>query len=187
MSRGLTLEQIEFLVGKGLSAEEMLAFAKMGNSRSKAAERTARWRAKRAGNVTSDVTGDGHGDASQPPNEYISNPTVSDETVLAAPAKSSSKRGTRLADDFEPPEDWIEWAMRKRGWSRTEATDEAECFTRHWQAKPGRDACKLDWPKTWQNWVVNSRRQTPAPSRRGGDPPSFMDHVREKQRLQASG
>ena len=71
----------------------------------------------------------------------------------------ASRRGTRLAEDFEPPEDWIAWAMKKRGWSREEAVDECECFIRYWQAKPGREACKLDWPKTWQNWVVNSRRQ----------------------------
>lgn len=68
-------------------------------------------------------------------------------------------RGTRLPDDFEPPEDWIAWAMKKRGWSRSEATDECECFARFWQSKPGREAMKLDWPKTWQNWAVNSRRQ----------------------------
>jgi hypothetical protein len=57
------------------------------------------------------------------------------------------------------PEDWILWAMSKRGWSRAEARDEAECFIRFWHAKPGREACKLDWQKTWQNWAVNSRRQ----------------------------
>lgn len=72
---------------------------------------------------------------------------------------ASPKRGTRLANDFEPPEDWISWAMKKRGWSREEAIDECDCFIRYWQAKPGREACKLDWPKTWQNWTVNSRRQ----------------------------
>jgi hypothetical protein len=49
--------------------------------------------------------------------------------------------------------------MKKRGWSRDDAVDECECFIRYWQAKPGREACKLDWPKTWQNWAVNSRRQ----------------------------
>jgi hypothetical protein len=72
---------------------------------------------------------------------------------------TSPKRGVRLADNFEPPEDWIAWAMKKRGWGRDEAIDECECFIRYWQAKPGREACKLDWPKTWQNWAVNSRRQ----------------------------
>lgn len=72
---------------------------------------------------------------------------------------ASQKRGSRLPDDFEPPEDWIAWAMAKRGWSRIEAIDECECFARHWQSKPGREATKLDWAKTWQNWAVNSRRK----------------------------
>lgn len=72
---------------------------------------------------------------------------------------ASQKRGSRLPDDFEPPEDWIAWAMAKRGWGRSEAIDECECFARHWQSKPGREATKLDWAKTWQNWAVNSRRK----------------------------
>lgn len=81
------------------------------------------------------------------------NPTPS--PPYSSPA---SRRGTRLAEDFEPPADWIVWAIKKRGWSREEAIDECECFARYWQAKPGKDATKLDWPKTWQNWVTNSRR-----------------------------
>lgn len=81
-------------------------------------------------------------------------------TIPSPPLKppASQKRGTRLAEDFQPPEDWIEWAVKKRGWSRDEAIDECESFARYWQAKPGREALKLDWPKTWQNWAVNSRR-----------------------------
>lgn len=71
---------------------------------------------------------------------------------------ASQKRGSRLPDDFVPPNDWIEWAMSKRGWSRAAAIEECEIFGRHWQSKPGKDACKLDWPKTWQNWAMNSRR-----------------------------
>jgi hypothetical protein len=74
MSRGLTLEQMEFLVSKGISAEEMVAFAKMGSAKSKGAERTARWRAKKAGNVTNSVTRDVTCDASPPPNDIYSNP-----------------------------------------------------------------------------------------------------------------
>lgn len=71
---------------------------------------------------------------------------------------SRTSRGSRLPDDFDPPAEWIEWAMKKRSWHREEALDECECFVRYWQARPGREACKLDWSKTWQNWVTNSRR-----------------------------
>lgn len=69
-------------------------------------------------------------------------------------------RASRLPDDFTVPGDWIQWAVKKRGWDRDEAADEAECFCRFWQSKSGRDAVKLDWLKTWQNWAVNSRRRS---------------------------
>jgi hypothetical protein len=87
----------------------------------------------------------------QTPKETKPNPTP----PYSPPA---SRRGIRLDDGFEPPNDWVEWAMKKRGWSRAAAIEECEVFARYWQAKPGRDAMKLDWPKTWQNWVSNSRR-----------------------------
>jgi hypothetical protein len=74
------------------------------------------------------------------------------------PITPHPKRASRLPNDFRVPGEWIDWAMEKRGWTRAEATEEAECFTRYWQAKAGRDAAKLDWEKTWQNWATNSRR-----------------------------
>ena len=182
--KGLTLEQMEFLVSKGVTAEEMLAFAKMAGGRSKAAERTARWRAKKAGSVTESVTRDVTSDASPPPNDIYSNPpSVSNETELAAQPKSKpaqGQRGTRLADDFEMPEDWIAWAVSKRGWTRAEAVEEGECFTRYWQAKSGRDACKRDWPKTWQNWVVNSRRQSGVRGNGPGPARSYLQVLKQE-------
>ncbi len=48
--------------------------------------------------------------------------------------------------------------MTKRGWGKAEAVDEMECFSRYWQSKPGKEAKKLNWKKTWQNWVISSRR-----------------------------
>ena len=55
--------------------------------------------------------------------------------------------------------------MSKRRWGRSQAMEEAECFTNYWQAKPGAQARKLDWEKTWRNWVINSNRkvETSAP------------------------
>lgn len=71
---------------------------------------------------------------------------------------TTTKRATRLSDDFVMPEEWIEWAIKKRHWSRADTLDEAEKFANWWQAKGGQDACKLDWYKTWQVWVANSKR-----------------------------
>lgn len=163
----LNAAALEILVAKGLTGEDIVAVAKaleVDKPRSKSAERQARYRARKTGSdvtrdVTSDVTNGVTRYVTPPPKEYISNPRpLSNESEPLLTTSAKSKRGTRLADDFEPPEDWIVWAMKKRGWDRAEAFDECECFIRYWQAKPGREAMKLDWPKTWQNWVVNSRR-----------------------------
>jgi hypothetical protein len=53
-------------------------------------------------------------------------------------------------------------------------------FHNYWLSKTGKDATKLDWVKTWQNWLlsdherlqkvrpVNSRRQYTAEGERAG-------------------
>lgn len=70
----------------------------------------------------------------------------------------AAKRGTRLPTDFVMPEEWKEYARSQRRWSASEIDAEATVFANHWQTKPGKDGLKLDWQKTWQNWVLNSRR-----------------------------
>jgi len=69
-----------------------------------------------------------------------------------------SPRAARLPNDWACPPDWIEWAVDLRQWHPSDAEAEAEIFANYWQAKGGKDACKLDWRKTWQNWVRSSRR-----------------------------
>lgn len=69
-----------------------------------------------------------------------------------------SPRAARLPNDWTCPSDWIEWAVNLRQWHPADAEAESEIFANYWQAKAGKDACKLDWRKTWQNWVRNSRR-----------------------------
>lgn len=63
------------------------------------------------------------------------------------------KRGHRLPDGFAPNDDLRAWA-RDRGFNDPQIDEITEQFARYWQAKTGRDATKLDWDKTWQNWVT---------------------------------
>ena len=69
-----------------------------------------------------------------------------------------TRKATRLPDDWEPPNDWLEWAIDLRQWQPADVREEAEIFANYWQAKAGKDACKVDWRKTWQNWCRSSRR-----------------------------
>lgn len=81
------------------------------------------------------------------------------EANQALPEKrATSTRGHRLANDWQAPADWIEWAVDQRKWSPDDARQEAEIFANYWQSRSGPGAAKLDWRKTWQNWVRNSRR-----------------------------
>ena len=75
------------------------------------------------------------------------------------PPKGGDKRGTRLPNDFTVPRAWLDWAMAEKVWSWVDAKGEAAAFCDYWQAKSGAAAVKLDWEKTWRNWVRNSRRK----------------------------
>lgn len=78
----------------------------------------------------------------------------------AAPERRSpiTQRASRLPSDWEVPAEWIEWASAQRRWEPAAAREESEIFANYWQARSGAGAAKLDWYKTWQNWVRNSRR-----------------------------
>ena len=178
MKGGLTIEQMEFLVGKGLSAEEMVAFAKMGGTRSKAAERTARWRARKNGNVTSDVTCNGHSDASPPPIEDHTPPVSSNDETRPAPKakrKSVVPKPDGVSDgvwrDFnrqrktavtETAVEGIALEAKKAGWSLNAALTEA--VSRGWQSFKA-------------EWVADSRPANDGPANCG----SLVDLVLARQ------
>ena len=120
--------------------------------------------------------------------EATSPPKGTTQTPEAASDKPSrtintTKRATRLPDDFEVPNDWITWAIAERQWAEADARTEAASFCDFWQAKGGSAAAKLDWFKTWRNWVRNSRRQNGSAKpidTRGGAPPSATELLREQ-------
>lgn len=70
----------------------------------------------------------------------------------------NNKKGSRIQDSFEAPEEWIQWALAQRkDWDKDLAWQESMAFKDHWISKPGKDGLKLDWQATWRNWVRNSR------------------------------
>lgn len=88
-------------------------------------------------------------------------------------ALGAQSRGTRLPDDFDMPQEWKGWA-RLRGILPTLIDEEAESFTRYWQAEAGAKARKVNWEKTWQNWIVRAARQGRHHGKRTG---SGWDHI----------
>lgn len=85
----------------------------------------------------------------------------SSEAALAAPAAQDvprgAKRGTRLADDAELTPEWRTIAQVHR--LAPEAT--FRYFKNYWLAKPGKEATKLDWTRTWANWCAKEAERLP--------------------------
>ena len=98
-------------------------------------------------------------------------PTRPDPTrPIKEEAKASSapsKRGSRIAEDFEVTQPMREWAKEKA--PNADLGLETEKFINFWISKSGKDATKLDWVATWRNWILNAKTG-PA-----GYPPR-MDH-----------
>lgn len=66
---------------------------------------------------------------------------------------SAPRRGTRLLNGWFLPAEWGRWASKETGWPRERILLEAATFADYWQSLPGAKATKLDWEKTWRNWV----------------------------------
>lgn len=64
------------------------------------------------------------------------------------------KRGTRLPEDWMPRQDTIDWA--KANHPNVNLRAEHEKFMNHWPAQPGQKGVKLDWDRTWRNWIIRA-------------------------------
>ena len=75
------------------------------------------------------------------------------------PAK---KIATRLPSDWEPSEELIAFARKERPDLNLRTT--IMSFMNYWHAKAGQDATKLDWDKTFKNWVLKEKQGSAKPS-----------------------
>ena len=96
-----------------------------------------------------------------------------DPPPVSPPARAG--RGTRLPDDWTPPRDWIEWAINEVEASGAKLGQgvavEALQFKDYWVSKPGKAATKLDWKRTWHNWIRNTIKYA-KPKTNGAAPPT---------------
>jgi hypothetical protein len=76
------------------------------------------------------------------------------------PAQPDRKLGARLPGDWLPTRELVEWARKEC--PNVDSKRETERFRDYWHAKPGKDGRKLDWVKTWRNWMRTAQdRQGP--------------------------
>jgi len=72
--------------------------------------------------------------------------------VRHAPAP---KTGKRLPANWKPSQKDVDYA-KKRNLTRSEIVEQANLFKNYWLAKTGQLATKLDWHRTWCNWIINA-------------------------------
>lgn len=76
------------------------------------------------------------------------------------PPQKTKKRATRLAPDWVPSGEQINFAL-KEGLDHAAANREADKFRDYWIGVGGQKGTKLDWDATWKNWVRRAADQRP--------------------------
>jgi hypothetical protein len=61
-----------------------------------------------------------------------------------------------LSADWEPSDELIAFARKERPDLNLRTT--VMSFMNYWQSKSGKDATKIDWDKTFKNWVLNEKQ-----------------------------
>lgn len=99
-----------------------------------------------------------------------STPLPTNEVTTHSPSVSAPRRrATRIPEDFAVTPDMVKWARERR--PDVDGRLETERFINHWESKSGRDATKLDWVKTWRNWILGART-SPGHRQPGAQPAS---------------
>ena len=77
----------------------------------------------------------------------------------------------------------VEWARREC--PHVDGKRETERFCDYWHAKPGKDGRKLDWVKTWRNWMRTAQDRQGPRERPGKQQETTDQFDRAAQRAQA--
>lgn len=114
--------------------------------RSAGAERQKRYRERNALR-NSDVTSD-----AVPPKEKNQTPLNPQKPSVSAP------RAKRLPTDWQPSENLLSWAKAELGLAGETLRFETEAFRDHFLSVGGQRGLKIDWDRTWCNWMRTHKR-----------------------------
>ena len=146
---------VKHMLAAGMPADAIVAAVEemeacIAPSRSKAAERQARYRERNK--ASQSVTN--HNEALHVTNKEVFPRTPFQETPLSKenPPKGGQKKGSRLNSEWQPSAENLEYA-KAQGLNPAETNKSAANFRDYWIAKPGQGGVKVDWDATWRTWV----------------------------------
>lgn len=150
---GFSIEQVsairEAMQGKTLAGSTLTGWGKRQvNREDSAAERTKAWRERNRIERDAKAAPVTHCDA---PVTHGDDRGEERREEKKEQKKEQAPRGSRLPTDWSPTAADLAWAKAER--PDIDARSETENFRDHWLAKPGREAVKLDWSRTWKKWI----------------------------------
>jgi len=73
-------------------------------------------------------------------------------TIPTVPTKS--KRGSRLQEDWQPSSTLLTWTAKE--FPSVDVALETDKFIDYWLSRAGAGAVKIDWDRTYRNWIRNA-------------------------------
>src|SRR5258708_4186062 len=132
--------------------------AQVKQERKSAAERQKRRRevvmSRRDSRVTNAVS---HATPTRPDPTPETLTNTGELTGTGSTSAGTRKRGARLPDDWWPPRELVEWARQQH--PQVDSRYETDKFRDYWHALAGAKATKVDWGKTWKNWIRKAAEQ----------------------------
>lgn len=84
------------------------------------------------------------------------------ELVVPTEKAPARRRGTRIDENFTPALTSVQRIRDEFPWmTRHQFEAELVKFVDYWMAKAGKDAVKLDWERTWCNWMRSAAERMP--------------------------
>jgi len=107
-----------------------------------------------------------------------------DHSSGGSTSPGTRRRGTRLPDNWLPTRELVGWARQE--FPHVDSRYETDKFRDYWHAKAGATATKLDWAKTWKNWIRKAAEQNHSkPSRQAETDEMFGDAMHLARKLDA--
>jgi hypothetical protein len=131
-------------------------------------------------------------DSANVPNGRLRAPNAIGETAKSLIDTDSDHipgRGSRLPRDWVLPKKWGEAALQRFPHWTAEYVREtvAVLFRNHWVGKAGKDAVKVDWPGTWENWCINQEHLRPFKNPAMPSPVQAGEWWKSKAGIEAKG
>lgn len=93
--------------------------------------------------------------------ETVAPSLLEEQKKTKTPSVSKPTTGTRLPEDFIPTEEMRAWFAEEKLHLAVDARIEHEKFVNYWLGCPGVKGRKLDWPRTWKNWMWTAAERAP--------------------------